>query len=93
MTYFSARFETTRDFSYGYGAVLRARAQISPRLVAAADPHAILELPYAELVEQVDDLAREMLSCYDFSLSVHEIRDLTRGLAEDLLATTKKILH
>lgn len=93
MTYFSARFEATRDFSYRHGAVLRARAQISPRLVAAADPHAILELPYAELVEQVDDLAREMLGYYDFRLTIFEIQDLARGLAEDLLKTTKKLLH
>ena len=76
----------------GHKTILKARVKFHARLVDAIDPHVILELPRPNLLEQVDDITREMLRFNNLDLSEQDQHTLAEQLTEDLYASSQKMV-
>lgn len=66
--------------------VLKAHEKISPKILERTDFSAVLAIPQAVLMEQIDFLACQFLDRFRLSLDEDEREELLELLAEDLAA-------
>ncbi len=76
----------------GHKIIVRARKKFHARLVDAIDPHVILELPRTNLLEQVDDITREMLRFNNLDLNEQDQHTLAEQLADDLYHSSQQMV-
>lgn len=87
------KFDPQSSNAAGHQTIIKARVKFYKRLVDAIDPHVILEISRKNLVEQVDDITREMLRFNNIDLSENDQHTLAEQLADDLYDSSEQMVH